>query len=52
MSSAQRLATRCNACGTSFRVSEEQLAISEGYVRCGRCDAVFNARANLFEIRQ
>ena len=50
MTQVQRLATRCNACATSFRVSEEQLAISEGYVRCGRCDTVFNARANLFDL--
>lgn len=43
-------ATRCNACGTSFRVSEDQLKISDGYVRCGRCDAVFNARSTLFDL--
>jgi predicted Zn finger-like uncharacterized protein len=43
-------ATRCKSCGTSFRVTEEQLAISEGYARCGRCDAVFNARATLFDL--
>lgn len=44
------LATRCAQCGTSFRVSEEQLAVSDGYVRCGRCDAVFNARESLFDL--
>lgn len=43
-------ATRCNACGTSFRVSEEQLKVSDGYVRCGRCDAVFDARSSLFDL--
>lgn len=43
-------ATRCNACGTAFRVAEEQLAASEGYVRCGKCDAVFNARSTLFDL--
>ncbi len=43
-------ATRCNACGTSFRVSEEQLSISDGFVRCGRCDTVFNARSSLFDL--
>lgn len=43
-------ATRCNACGTSFRISEEQLKISDGYVRCGRCDAVFDARSSLFDL--
>jgi predicted Zn finger-like uncharacterized protein len=45
-----QLATRCTHCGTSFRVSEEQLSISDGYVRCGRCDAVFNARDALFDL--
>lgn len=50
MSSATRWATRCNACGTSFRVQEEQLQASDGYVRCGRCDAVFNARSTLFDL--
>lgn len=44
------LATRCGSCGTSFRVSEDQLAISDGFVRCGRCDAVFNAREALFDL--
>lgn len=43
-------ATRCHGCGTSFRVSEEQLKISDGYVRCGRCDTVFNARSTLFDL--
>jgi predicted Zn finger-like uncharacterized protein len=43
-------ATRCNACGTSFRISEEQLKISDGFVRCGRCDAVFDARGSLFDL--
>lgn len=45
-----QLATRCAHCGTSFRVTEAQLAISDGYVRCGRCDAVFNAREALFDL--
>lgn len=50
MNAAVRWATRCNACGTSFRVHEEQLQASDGYVRCGRCDAVFNARSTLFDL--
>jgi predicted Zn finger-like uncharacterized protein len=44
------LATRCNSCGTTFRVSEEQLRVSEGWVRCGRCEAVFNAAEQLIDI--
>lgn len=37
--------TRCNSCGTGFRVSEEQLAMAGGLVRCGACNTVFDARA-------
>lgn len=37
------LVTRCPDCGTGFRVSAEQLKALHGTVRCGRCDAVFNA---------
>lgn len=44
------LATRCSACGTSFRVVQDQLKVSGGWVRCGRCNEVFNALDALFEI--
>ncbi|MEP6739173.1 MAG: zinc-ribbon and DUF3426 domain-containing protein [Caldimonas sp.] len=44
------LATRCTSCGTAFRVVQDQLKISEGWVRCGRCDAVFNALEGLFDL--
>ncbi|MGZ8259476.1 MAG: zinc-ribbon and DUF3426 domain-containing protein [Caldimonas sp.] len=44
------LATRCTSCGTSFRVVQDQLKVSEGWVRCGRCDAVFNALEGLFDL--
>ena len=44
------LATRCTACGTVFRVVQDQLQVSEGWVRCGRCDAVFNALEGLFDL--
>lgn len=44
------LATRCTACGTIFRVVEDQLRVSEGWVRCGRCAEVFDAREQLFDI--
>jgi predicted Zn finger-like uncharacterized protein len=43
------LATRCPGCGTSFRVVHDQLKASEGWVRCGRCNEVFNAIEALFE---
>lgn len=44
------LATRCAHCGTVFRVVLDQLRVSEGWVRCGRCDAVFNAADALFDV--
>ena len=44
------LATRCNACGTVFRVVQDQLKISEGWVRCGRCNEIFNALEGLFDL--
>ena len=44
------LATRCTACGTVFRVVQDQLKVSEGWVRCGRCDEVFNALEGLFDL--
>ncbi len=43
------LATRCTACGTVFRVVQDQLRVSEGWVRCGRCAEVFNATENLVD---
>lgn len=44
------LATRCPACGTVFRVVQDQLKVSEGWVRCGRCSEVFNAVDGLFDL--
>jgi len=44
------LATRCSTCGTSFRIVQDQLKVSEGWVRCGRCNAVFNALEGLFDL--
>ncbi|WP_165856181.1 DUF3426 domain-containing protein [Marinobacter sp. JSM 1782161] len=35
--------TRCPHCDTRFRVTEEQLGIARGKVRCGNCMEVFNA---------
>ena len=37
--------TRCPACATAFRANESQLSVRGGQVRCGRCAAVFDARA-------
>lgn len=46
------LATRCTSCGTVFRVVQDQLKVSEGWVRCGRCDEVFNALEGLFDLER
>jgi predicted Zn finger-like uncharacterized protein len=47
-----KLATRCASCGTVFRVVQDQLLVSEGWVRCGRCREVFNAVENMFELKK
>lgn len=39
--------TRCPACQTLFRVVPDQLRISEGWVRCGQCDEIFDASQHL-----
>lgn len=44
------LATRCPACSTVFRVVQDQLRVSEGWVRCGQCQEVFNALETLFDL--
>ena len=40
---------RCTHCKTIFRVTEEQLKIAKGYVRCGVCEQPFNALHNIEE---
>jgi len=42
------LITRCPACATTFIVVPDQLRISDGWVRCGRCGEVFDAPVNMF----
>lgn len=37
------LQTQCPKCQTRFRVTEEQLGVAKGKVRCGNCMNVFNA---------
>lgn len=39
--------TTCPACGTTFRITAEQLLAHSGDVRCGRCARIFNAHATL-----
>ena len=49
MKSAVNMATRCTSCGTVFRVVPDQLRVSEGWVRCGRCSEVFNAAEHMVD---
>lgn len=44
------LATRCTSCHTVFRVVPDQLRVSEGWVRCGKCAEVFNALEGLIDL--
>lgn len=41
--------TRCPQCNTIFRVTPEQLRFRAGKVRCGHCQAIFNALDTLIE---
>lgn len=41
------LITRCPACRTMFKVVPDQLRISEGWVRCGKCEEIFDASAHM-----
>jgi predicted Zn finger-like uncharacterized protein len=46
------LLTRCPACATYFRVVPDQLRISEGWVKCGRCSDIFDASQHLQEVSE
>ena len=35
--------THCPECATAFKVTPEQMRLAQGWVRCGRCGAVFEA---------
>jgi predicted Zn finger-like uncharacterized protein len=41
--------TTCPACRSNLAVTAADLRIGQGYVRCGRCDRVFNALMTLSE---
>lgn len=42
--------TTCPSCGTRFRVVADQLRISDGWVRCGQCQEVFDATLSLQQV--
>jgi len=39
--------TRCPDCATAFKVLPDQLKISDGWVRCGQCQHIFDATLDL-----
>lgn len=39
--------TRCPACATAFRLEPAQLEMAQGWVRCGQCQQVYDARVGL-----
>lgn len=41
--------TRCPYCGTTFRVTPDQLKVRLGQVRCGQCRRVFDALRDLVD---
>ena len=45
------MATKCPACGTTFRVTPQQLQAQHGMVRCGRCANVFDGFKMLATLR-
>jgi len=42
--------TRCPSCSTTYKVVPDQLRISEGWVKCGECNKVFDASQHLFHV--
>ncbi len=39
--------TQCTHCGAVFRVRMKELTVAQGKLRCGECDAIFNAMDTL-----
>ena len=35
--------THCPECDTAFKITDQQLSLANGWARCGRCGAVFDA---------
>lgn len=47
---AEQEFTRCPGCKTIFRVTQQQLALRAGQVRCGHCHTIFNGIAALVSL--
>ena len=43
------MSTTCPNCRLHLAVTAEDLRVGQGYVRCGRCERVFNALISLTE---
>ena len=39
--------TQCNHCKAIFRVTMKELTAAQGLLRCGECDAIFDAMKSL-----
>jgi len=44
------LAAQCPRCQTAFKVVQDQLKVAQGWVKCGRCEQVFDAHAHSLQI--
>jgi predicted Zn finger-like uncharacterized protein len=49
-SASASMITRCPQCGTAFRITEAQLSLAKGKVRCGSCLTIFKAQENLTDV--
>jgi predicted Zn finger-like uncharacterized protein len=47
---AEEQFTRCPGCKTVFRVTDAQLELRDGQVRCGHCRTVFDGREHLISL--
>ena len=44
------LAVQCPQCLTAFKVVQDQLKLAHGWVRCGRCEQIFDARSHWLDV--
>ena len=46
----ETITANCPECKTQYQLTEEQLAVAQGQVRCGSCMTVFQARDNRLDV--
>ncbi len=44
------LAVQCPQCRTAFKVVKDQLKVAQGWVKCGRCEQVFDAHSHWLQV--